>query len=230
MLLQQFPEILTRPQPNLFEDWMVAVFLLVLGLLAYVRTVYQRRLNRLVNATFRIQILRQMMREELVFSHPSSVLMFLNFSLISGLLLYQTANFFGLSIGVAHGFRTYLLWVCGVLVFYALKALLINFLRWIFRDGGVLREYLFEIFLLNKIANLVLLPTVILLTFLNISMAGYVLAGIGIFLGVLLLFRIFTGLKTAATYHVSGVYIILYLCALEIAPLVLVVDLLMRRV
>jgi len=218
-------EPILRPDPDVFEAWMVWVFLLIIGLIAYVRVVYSKRIPLLWRTVFRLQILRQVMREELLFSHRASLILFTNFVLSAGLLLYAAGVYYGWIDRGGQGFMAFLILSFSVLLVYLLKFLLMRILGWLYNDTGLLREYRFEIFSVNKAMGLVLLPLALVAVTSNIGkLPTLIMIAIG-FWAISFLFRLVQGLAMSFSYSVSRIYIILYLCTLEILPFVLLVSL-----
>jgi len=211
-------EPIPRESPNLYESWMLPVLILVLALVAYVRGAYGRRLSRLFNSLWRIQILRQVMREELVFSHRASILLHFNFVLVASLAIYSWLKLTDTDFLNLEGFTLYAALAGIVASVYIVKLIITTILRKVFKDPGLIREYLFEVFLINKAAGILLLPLALGLLILNISNANTLLLAIAIIALLFILFRFFQGLRLSLDYKVSSVYIILYLCTLEILP------------
>lgn len=213
-------EPIPREDPNLYESWMLPILLLILAIVAYVRGAYGRRLSRLFNSLWRIQILRQVMREELVFSHRASILLHFNFVLVAALAIYAWMKVSGLNAFNMEGFSLYAS-LSGIIAFvYILKLIVSAILRVVFKDPGIIREYLFEVFLINKAAGILLLPLTLALIILNISKAPGLILVTAVSALLFILFRFIQGLRLSLDYKVSGVYIILYLCTLEILPFV----------
>jgi hypothetical protein len=211
-------EPIPRESPNLYEPWMLPVLLLILAVVAYVRVAYGRRLSRLFNSLWRIQILRQVMREELVFSHRASILLHFNFVLVAALAVYAWMKITDRSIFNLQGFALYASLSGIVAAVYIVKLIITAVLRAVFKDPGLIREYLFEVFLINKAAGILLLPLALALIILNISKAQTLILVIAISALLFIVFRFIQGLRLSLDYKVSGVYIILYLCTLEILP------------
>lgn len=214
------PEL--RHTPNLFESWMLIAFLAILVILAYVRVAYTRRLYRLFSSLVRIQILRQVMREELVFSHRVSVFLYINFSLVMGLILFGADKFYGWNFTNADGWELYLIYVALIGGGYLIKLIFNFILRKILHDPGLVKEYLFEVFLVNKALGVIFLPFAIAICFVNIGSLHMIFPIIGILVVLFILFRLYQGLAMSLSYSVSRVYIILYLCTLEILPLLVI--------
>lgn len=221
------PEV--RSSPSLREDWMPVVFLIVLLSLAYVRIVYQRRLQRLFNSLARIQILRQVMREELVFSHRASVLLFFNFVLLTAMILYLAFSHYGWHLPGGKGPAGYGFLAGGIALIYMGKLFLGRMLRAVLNEGGLIREYLFEVFLVNKALGLFALPLAVALAYLNRANVDLLFSAV-LAVGVAaLVFRTVQGLVLSVAHPVSRVYIILYLCTLELLPLAVLIKALHRE-
>lgn len=218
-------EPILRPDPDVFEPWMVWVFLAIFGFLAYVRVVYSKRFRLLWRTVLRLQILRQVMREELLFSHGASLILFANFVLSAGMLIYAAGVFYGRIDESNQGFIAFLILSLLVLGIYLLKFLLMRILGWLYNDSGLLREYRFEIFSVNKALGLIMLPLALVVVTANTGKLPTLLWLALIFWIVFFLFRIVQGLIMSFSYSVSRVYIILYLCTLEILPFVLLFSL-----
>jgi hypothetical protein len=218
-------EPILRPDPNVFEPWMAWVFIVLIAALAYVRVVYARRFRLLWRTVVRLQILRQIMREELLFSHRASLILFANFVLSSGLIVYTAGTHYGWLGEDTSGFVAFGLISIGVLGLYLLKFLFMSILGWLFDDSGLLREYRFEIFSINKALGLVYLPLALVVVTAQAGKLPTFIILAGVLWLISFAFRILQGLAISFSYPVSRVYIILYLCTLEILPFVLLLSL-----
>jgi len=217
-------EPILRENPTLFEPWMIFVFIVSLGFLAYIRKVYSKRFGLLLKTALRLQILRQVMREELLFSHRASLVLFTHFILMSAILLYGANNYYGVISNSRQGFVGFLVIALALLVLYLLKFSLIGFLKWLYQDEGLLREYRFEVFSVCKILGLVFLPLAVLSMTLNQWSLSWVFPLAGIIFVAAFVFRVIQGLALSFSYSVSPIYIILYLCTLEILPFILLIS------
>ncbi|MEY4595041.1 MAG: hypothetical protein RIQ47_1451, partial [Bacteroidota bacterium] len=83
-----------------------------------------------------------------------------------------------------------------------------------------LSTYLFNIFIINNLLGMVIFPFTIIMAF-NPGVDGsWIFTVCLIVIGVLYLFRLFRGLQIGLnTPGVSLLYLFLYLCSLELAPL-----------
>jgi hypothetical protein len=102
----------------------------------------------------------------------------------------------------------------GRVVIHNIAGLLFNRLK-------IVREYLYNMFIFSKLMGLVVLPLTFLLVYTKGILQQVVLwTSIVIILGILVL-RIIRGMVFSYNKEVLIFYMFLYLCALEIAPLVL---------
>jgi hypothetical protein len=204
---------------------MAGVFLISLGALAYIRMVYSKRFGLLFKTAARLQILRQVMREELLFSHRASLVLFAHFVVMASLIIYAAFNFYGVVDEESIGISLYLIVFFGLLLLYLLKFLFMGVLRWVYQDKGLLREYRFEVFSVSKILGIIYLPLALISVSVNVGKLEWVFPLAALLFGVSFVFRAVQGLAMSFSYNVSRIYIILYLCTLEILPFVLFLSL-----
>lgn len=212
-----------RNHSQMSETWMIPVFVICLLGLAWVRVNYGRRVPQLFSNLINVRLMRQTMREELVLTHRASLVLSGFFILQFGLLWYLVSVNWNLETVVGTGFEMYWKMTLLVVLVYFIKLLFIRVIQWITMGEHTLNEYEYAIFLSNKSLGLLLFPLLLCVIFLDPVGARYVLiASIGIAL-VFYLFRVIRGIFSAFTQSVRPVYIILYLCTLEILPLLLLV-------
>jgi len=212
-------EPILRENPILFEPWMAAVFLIALGALGYIRMVYSKRFGLLIKTAARLQILRQVMREELLFSHRASLVLFTHFIAMTALIIYAALNYYGVVSEDSLGLTLYLSILFGLLGLYLFKFAFMGILKWVYRDRGLMREYRFEIFSVSKILGLLFLPLALISVSVNVGKLEWVFPFAALLFAVSFVFRTIQGLVMSFSYSVSRIYIILYLCTLEILPL-----------
>lgn len=208
---------------------MTAVFLIALAALAYIRMVYSKRFGLLLKTAARLQILRQVMREELLFSHQASLVLFGHFVMMASLIIYAALNYYEVIGKESLGISLYLIVLFSFLLLYLLKFLFMSVLKWVYQDKGLLREYRFEVFSVSKILGLIYLPLALISVSLNVGKLEWVFPLAALLFLVSFVFRTVQGLVMSFSYKVSRIYIILYLCTLEILPFVLFLSLFNKR-
>ena len=201
------------------------MFYLLVGMLFYfaiVKLFFARYLSNLLTLFFRASIRQQQIREQVLqFPFPSLLLnnLFIFSAGLYGAFLLQFYHF-----GNPDHFWIHYLYCAVILaLLYLMKFAILRITGWIFNIKRAVDTYLFVVFMTNKIIGIFLLPFLVLITF-----SGPVLTEIGITLSILMvcLFYIYRFIASFSTLHkeikISGLHFILYLCAFEMAPLVLI--------
>jgi hypothetical protein len=209
-------------EPPLAGDWVMALLLLSLILLAIARYLFSDRIGQFFRAAFASHYFNQMEREGGFFNETITYILFFNFLLSFSLLLWVTLYFFDWI--PAMGFLTPLLVFFMILlmvsVFFLLKSMLLGFISWVFKTRQATQAYLKNVFLFNQLMGLFLLPVVIY-TIYHPTKAAIMLAW-----SIWVLANLIKVVRGAYLGHnisgLSGYYLILYLCTVEIAPLLVV--------
>jgi hypothetical protein len=210
--------IVTRPEVTLGEDWMFLVFLFALVTLAYTRRFHPLRITRLWNSTWNVRILRQAIREEP--NTPRANLLFnLSFFFQTALVVYLAIKFTGIAPLGYTGFGLYLLFVLGVMAMYLLKTASIRAVQMMADGDFGLTEYEYNVFLINRVIGLLLMPVNMLLAYLpKIFVSPFIGAAVGLY-SMMIFYRMIRGFVNAAGSGVPVFYIFFYICTLEILPL-----------
>lgn len=217
MIFATITEPVLRPAINMSEDWMILVLLFALVTIAYTRTNYPMRLSRLWGSVWNVRIMRQAIREEP--NTPRANLLFnVSFFLTGSLLIYLIVKFFGVHPFGASGIMSYLIICAGLLSAYGVKVLGMRCVM-LLADGDFgLSEYEYNVFLINRMIGLMLLPVLIVLIYSPLYMSGYVLMGAIAIFGVMVAYRMLRGVLNASLSGVPMFYIFFYICTLEILP------------
>ncbi len=201
------------------SEWLGILFILIIAVLTWVRFNYSKRFQQLFSAAINQRLMRQLMRQELVFSHRASIVLTIVFVFSLSSFLYVADSTFSWTILDASGFQLWLQYFALIVLIYLVKILSIEWIK-LLADGDFgLSEYEYDIFIINKASGLFIFPIAMLGAYLFRPQAE-VIIGIGfiILLGMYI-YRWIRGLGNAIRLHVPVFYIILYFCTLEILPL-----------
>lgn len=213
-----------QPQALLREtadDWIIAVVILSLGLLSLARILYPHRTRQYMRATLGGHHFSQMEREGSFFDESPAWLLFVNFLLMLALLVYQTLLQTGLlnNMGKLSPAVIYLLVLGALAAYYPVKSMLTSYFAWVFRTRLANSAYTKNIFLFNILAGMLMLPLVVY----NAYNPG--LNGLFATWGLLVILNVAKVLRGASIgFSQAGFsvyYLILYLCAIELAPLLI---------
>ncbi|MFI5218049.1 MAG: DUF4271 domain-containing protein [Bacteroidia bacterium] len=204
-------------------DWLIIVVILIISYLTWIRVFNYKIIKQHFSALFSNALTNQIVRDENLLVQRTSVLLSLIFYFSVALFLYQASVFFNWDYKLFNnGFPRYVIFILLFASAYSFKMILLKLMGVIFRIDRVASTYIFNIFLINNILGMVFIPLVILIALLTAGKINFLIwTGIGILL-VAFLYRIFRGIIiwTSIT-RFSLYYLILYLCAFEIAPLLI---------
>jgi hypothetical protein len=223
----EMPVPVSRPQP----DWMFPVLLGVLAMITFLKIFYSRYFKRLFAAFVNLNLANQLVRDENVLIQRASVLMNVVFYLVAALFLYFLGNWRHWELdGLEFGFSRFIFFAVLVAAVYALKLLILKSCGTVFGIDREMSAYIFNIFLVNSVLGILLLPVIVLLAFATWIPADWL---IRLALAIVLLsflYRLVRGVLIGrASPAFSPFYLILYLCTLELAPLLVVVKLASAR-
>jgi hypothetical protein len=216
-------DIQPRPRPN--DMWLFALLFTVYAIYVSLRVLYSKRFRQEIRAFFTSRTVSQMMREEYALSNRVSIGLSLLFILLFSLFLYQVFAYYGyFNIETYPPVKFYFSIVGLVIVLFALKLLLVRLLGVVFRVEGAVNEYIFNIFLHHKALGIFLFPVTIALAFVRDVPPRHLIAAGWCIVGLVLLYR--TLRTTVGGIQAAGIskyYLFLYLCTLEILPLIVII-------
>jgi len=207
------------------NDWMVGVLLFALFLMSIVRFSFSKYLNRIFDSLINYQTSSNLFLEKNMRNLRGSIFLNLLFFVNLALFIVQYLNKIP-PLKENNNIVFFFYCFISLVGLYAGKFLFIRFVGYIFNGIRECKEYLHTVFIFNKNLGVFLLPITISVPFIA-QYAVPMLLNAGLVMAfVFYLFRLFRGLKILFRQHVSIFYMILYLCALEILPLLMIYKLL----
>ncbi len=208
------------------NDWLIGVLLASLFLLTAAKFLFGKYLSKLVESIFNFRTGNNLFLDKNINMAKGSAIVNFMFVVNISMFAINIMNYNANSSDQIHGFKEFILILSGLVLLYLGKIVVIRSLGYIFKASNDSKEYLFTTFLYNKNLGLFLFPVIIGLPFVQPYVAKSLIN-----IGLLMVFfffilRIARGLKILFRKHVSIFYMILYLCALEIFPLLMIYKLL----
>jgi hypothetical protein len=199
------------------EVWITLLLFSCLLLFVYVRITNPKKIPSLIPAFFSGST-----TEEKTIT-PDSVAMFFVFVCSATLLIMQAFRFHNIQTRL-NNIEEFLL--IGLILFgyYILKTIALLLCGAIFQVQADARDYISEIYASSHLAAIGLLPAVIVLTFVNNINEDIFEKVILALIGLLFLYRTIKMFILMMNRGLSVIYLFLYLCALEIIPLVLLFE------
>ena len=198
-------------------DWLTVLIFLAASIFILVRYFYYRRFNLFIRAFGSVRLLNQFLREGNLFNERFSIPLFLAYIFSFSLFCYQIIMHYDLNIPFEVGNRKLLLIIAGsIFSIYILKLFIRLFLGVIFKTREETYEHLINIYIFDTIAALLIFPILIIQTY-N-SRQFLFLIGAAIILIVFFYRLIRLTILGMNKSKFSGYYLFLYLCSVEILP------------
>jgi hypothetical protein len=202
-----------------------SVFYLLLGILFYfalVRIFFEKYFNNLLTLFFRVSLRQQQIREQVLQTPLPSLLLNGLFVVTGGLYAAYLLHYFR----YAGGINFWILYLDCMLILgvvYLIKFLVLKFCGWVFSISRATDIYIFIVFLVNKMLGIFLLPFLILISFSSgTAHEVYITLSIAMVF-VFLAYRVLASFRPIRNeIKLTPFHFFLYLCAFEIAPLLLI--------
>jgi Domain of unknown function (DUF4271) len=211
------------------KNFLFWVFLLTLLLMAFVAANARSAVGKAYNALISDNSLRQIYREQIGWGNVAELalygLFWLNAAIFSFLMLYH------LGVSPKWGqFWTFLACLVGVTVAFASKHFILYLIASVFPIGKEVRLYNYIIVTAGILLGFILLPLNIFIAYAPLSMTDvFIYCAIGA-IGLVYVIRSLRSLGVASPYMMTDQFhFLIYLCAVEIAPLAILVKFLLSQ-
>jgi len=208
-------------------DWFTLALVVVVIGFTWIKAFYFKIFRQLVSAFFSNSIANQIVRDENILVQRASIIMSFIFYLTASLFIYQISIFFKWDYPfLAEGILRFLV-ICLIVAFtYSFKMVLLKGLGEIFNIDKPVATYIFNIFLINNMLGLMLLPVVITTAYVVTDSTWYAMyTGVAIVIISFIYRMVRAFIIWIPLKGVSFFYLMLYFCTLEIAPLIIIVKL-----
>jgi hypothetical protein len=222
-LIRQLKPGTDLPVNPLHSDWMILIVLLCVFLFSLVKKM-SGRLSQNFSRFFLFRGINDPVSHDLggLFHWQSTILNLVSFIII-GLFGYSVASYFEIVPGNFKGIIVWLISLGIISSAVTLRHIACLITGEASGEREVFREYLLGIYQAYRFGALFLFVIFLLITYTRIlPVQGLILTGI-IVVGLLYLFRVIRLLKIFLNRNISIFYLILYLCALEILPVLIVI-------
>ena len=218
------PHELVRPN----NGWILPILLFCTVLIAIIQLIYRKKFLQIVQASWSNQYANQLVREGSLASDWITLGLGIITLLISSLFIYQV-NIQILELpspGNTTNLQFYLIIFACYSIYLIFKLLLIGISELIFLTRKVTNKYLLNSLIFNINIAILLLPVLIVSTY---TKSAILLKITLVFIGIILIYKLFRAIMVGLTNtKFSIVYLFLYLCTVEILPVLLVLKLTMN--
>ncbi len=210
------------------KDIISGILILLFAIVGYVRIRYFKYLKDLFSTIVNIQIIKKLTT---AFSNqnqtPSMILRGL-FLLNTSVFLYEYLYYYNKAIIEQYNFWIIPISIILLALFFGIKHTLYLFVAYVFNSQEVTKEYTTLSQHYSKMAGIIILPLAAALPYIEYE-AVPLLLNIGIFIYIgLYIIQILRSVTLIFSNLASLYYMFLYLCALEILPLIVVYNILLQ--
>ena len=209
------------------QDWMLVIIIVCLALLAWIRSIYSKRLNQIFKAVAQPHHVNQLERDGNIFKERITIGLGFIYLSMSSIYIYLALRELELLPAGFHNYTLTGLIFIGLFVFYFIKSSLIYYAGLVFKTGDSAHFYQLNLLLFSLIVGITLLPLNLITIHLDNTISLY--AGL-LIIGLFFAYRLIRTFFTSINYkNYNLLYLFLYLCTIEILPLFLLVSIFGRN-
>ncbi|MEQ8323639.1 MAG: DUF4271 domain-containing protein [Vicingaceae bacterium] len=203
-------------------------FLLTMALataILYTRATAPNHWRLVVRSVLSPRAVQQLIREENIMENTYSGLLVLTFFL-SAALFIDVLNDEYLLTQSPYPFLSYAIFLTGILLIYVIKIAGLWLIQWIFLERALFEEYLVSLMNINVVLGASLIPLNLLILYsITSSASAFIQIGL-VLVGLSFVLRAVRIIDTGRKHEFTWYNIILYLCTLEIVPIIMLIKLL----
>lgn len=216
-----------KEKETLYRRFLFVVVLSMFIILTLIVTIFRILIEKIWKAFFYDNMLNQLIREQSPGLALAYVILYTMFFINAGIFAFLATKFFGVTVGSSN-FSSLMVCVGGIAAFFLAKHIVLWLLGFVFPIGKEVASYQFTILVFNITLGLFLVPFILFVAYAPAQTTTYVVhTALGL-LGFTYLFLGMRGLFIANRFLAwHRFHFLLYLCAVEIAPLLVIVKLLL---
>lgn len=203
--------------------WILAVIGALLIFFSVLKSAFGKQLSAVIQSFYSNRALSNLNKEDNLVTSWSFLLLFIQFGFVIGLYFYLVAQHRGVP-ETKEGFIFFVTISIGVILLYLMKILILKFVGFVFNIKKPVHQYISILYLSYFNASLLFFPVVIAFALSPVKYGSWY-----VYLGFLTLLVIFVFQFTRAVVNVLSqysfpkLYLFLYLCTLEICPILILI-------
>jgi hypothetical protein len=199
-------------------DWLIGIIIGSLIVLASLKLFFNKFFDQVLVAMWNFQLGSKFLRDQGIFSRRVGFVLNINFILIFGLLTFLVLNHFNISLFSLKPVPAYLVYTSVIAIILLIRYILTMLTGIIFKQQPLFREYLYHILIIYKNLGIIFIPIVFCIAYIQENLRNYVIIFSLILITLAYIFRFIKGFQIIIKKDVLIFYLILYLCTLEILP------------
>jgi hypothetical protein len=220
-VVTQPPGILLQSRKINNYDWLLGIFMLMVILFVWIRVFYSKFFAALANALVSFHLSVKLFEERNILLYRVSIVLDFIYIVIFSVFLFEFIEYSGFSGTSIKGIRLFLLLFNILMIYIFLRIIVLRLTGSLFLARSLFSEYLHNTSVINKVMGIALFPVIILAQYLPYKLVPMVLT-IGLFvLAAAFIMKAIRAYQIIIRRDILLFYLILYLCTLEILPLLL---------
>ena len=218
-------EYALHPNPILKENnnWVTAMLIISFTLIALSKGIFQRKFNLIIRALYNNRNFNALIKEVNIFNEFQSWLLFVAYVLNFSLFIYFLIRFYAGRLPSGYGFYDYGEILIFFFIFNLMKLLIIRVIGAIFKTSAKSNEYMALNFIFSLVAGMFIFPLLVLIFYSNMIFILYTSL---IIISLYYLFQLYKDFFIGSgVIKFSKVYLFIYLCTLEILPVMILIKL-----
>lgn len=202
--------------------WVLIIVFFLFLILAIIRIVFPMELRTIVDAYYKERLLLQVSKEDSLATSWPYIFLYALFSLSLGLFIVLVMSSFSDKNYLT--FENFIKNAIFVAALFIAKILIIRFVSFIFSLEKIVREYVAVLYLVYFNSMFLLMPFLLALLFVPVAYFQFITVVYVVLIIILFTYRFLrTALHLFGNFKFSIFYLILYLCSLELAPILILV-------
>jgi len=212
------------------QFWMPGVIISIVIIFIISRVAYNHKYRQLLQSLLASRYMKLAMREERALNHPFSVLLTVNYCLTTAMVIYLVLKLFNIEVPEADGILLFFILFLIVICVLLIKTILKKIFQFIIGEDGGQSEDRFNLYFFNQALGIALIPPVIISCFANGNLQETAIWFSCIMIVLCYIFRLGRGVAVGLNSGSSAFYLFLYLCTLEITPLIVMTRVLVSEI
>lgn len=213
---------------NSVESWQIIILVVAVVLVGIVKAFSNNRYRLGLKALINFSVAQEITREEQVLFHRSNIFMSLVHVLTFSLFTYQIKTLWLTIENEQTALYSFFLIVLAVLSIYFIKYSFVKLLLFVFNEKVIGSQYIFNVTLYNNLLGTLLIPILCVSYFTHFPFYNLFVFIVLPMLLIIFLLRAIRLVEIGKFAGVLYVYIFLYICTLEILPLVVLYKIFIR--
>lgn len=214
-------EIKMFERTHITNNWVFFVLMFLVLVFIWIKVFYNKIFNYLYNSLVSYQLSLKMYNEKNALLKRVSFILDIIYHIIFSFFIYETFSFLNIKPLNLDSFSLYLFCLNILILFSITRYLVLKLFNKLFDTEYVMSEYVHNNFIINKVLGIALYPVIFAFYYLPekyavlMLLTGLALIVIGFFM------KILRGYQIIIRKEILFYYLILYLCTLEILPLII---------